>query len=146
MYTCIQIQLNLPLADTLGTRQNVQGHDLGHFQFIRSGQTGITGSCQCKWEAKVHSSQVRMCELYVLITTELDIFCTTISNIRYWKLPHILHVVCAKTWKLYGSTQRARPVQPEPVLPVLRTDLFHLRTGWSHRPVLINMEAALRRQ
>ena len=35
-------------------------------------------------------------------------------------------------------TQRTGPVLPEPVLSVLKTDPFHLRTGRSDRPVLTN--------
>ena len=40
--------------------------------------------------------------------------------------------------ELAGLTPRAGPVRPEPVLSVLRTDAFHLRTVQTDRSVLTN--------
>ena len=66
----------------------------------------------------------------------LEFLCTIVCNIRHSKLPRISRVVREGAWKLTGPSQRTRPVRPQPVLSVLRTNPFHLRTGRSNRPVL----------
>ena len=58
---------------------NVDGYEYSHtkvsqsstiytsqtFHFIRSGRTEKTGSCRCKWKAKVHSSRVRVFDFHL---------------------------------------------------------------------------------
>ena len=117
-------------------------YDLGSFPFIRSGRTERTGSCRCKWKAKVHSSRERACELPFFSCFQ----CKRIAN--YFALSSAIFGK-KKTSANFASSRRRSvksdwpysktgPLRPEPVLSVLRTDPFHLQTGRSDRPVLTN--------